>query len=238
METTLTTHEIDTRWNGPAGVANGGFACGAFAQYVGGSATVRLESAPTLGVAHRVQRHDQGVRIVSPDDVLVATVTRAEPFVLTPPVVPTYDEALAARRAHPLRGIQHPLSDCVVCGPDRADGLGVTPGPHPTLDDVLVAPFEPRADFAEGGTARIEAVWGALDCPSYPAALMREQRLAFAGELTGHVVRDVAVGERLVAVGWTTGRGRRSHRTSVALVDAAGRTVASSRATWVEIVAR
>lgn len=235
MTTTTTTHEIDRRWNGPAGVANGGFASGAFAQYVGGTATVRLESAPTLGVAHRVEQHDDLVRVVSPDGVTVATVTPVDEFVLTPPVVPSYDEALAARRAHPLRGIAHPLSNCVVCGPDRVDGMGVTAGPHPDLDDVMIAPFEPREEFAVGGLARIEAVWGALDCPSYPARLMRERRFALAGELTGHVVRDVAVGERLVAVGWATARGRRSHRTAVAIVDAEGRTVASSRAVWVEI---
>lgn len=232
---TVTTHEIGPRWNGPAGAANGGVACGAFAQYVGGTATVRLENAVALAVAHHVERHGDEVRIVSPQGAPVATVRPVEPFVLTPPVVPTYDEALAARQAHPQRGIRHPLSDCVVCGPERVDGMGVTPGPHPDRDDVLVAPFEPRADLAADGNARIEAVWGALDCPSYPAALMRERRFALLGELTGHVVRDIAVGERLVAVGWMTGRGRRSHRTSVAIVDAAGKTVASSRATWVEI---
>ena len=80
---------------------------------------------------------------------------------------------MAAREAHPLRGVRHPMSDCVVCGPERGDGLQVTPGPLAAVPQVLASPFVVRPDFAVDGRASVPSLWGALDCISYPADLLR-----------------------------------------------------------------
>ena len=114
--------------------------------------------------------------------------------------------------------------------------MHVTPGPLSVPGhDLLVAPFVPHEQEAVDGVVRPEAVWGALDCPSYPAALMRQKKIAFLGELTAHRRREIAVGEELVVASWTIDSGGRSHRTASAIIDADDEVVASAHATWVEL---
>ena len=226
---------IAARLNGPRDHANGGFACGTFASVARGPAAVRLlrgvpleqDLVATPTGDERWTVHDARQRIAD-----IATVA---PFCDEPPVRPDLEDARRAREAHPFRGVRHPLSDCVVCGPDRTDGLEVTPGP--VGDGVLAAPFVVKPAYADGGLATTASVWGALDCVSFPAALVARWQLALLGELAADVRRRPAVGEQLVAVGWTTGAGRRSHRTASALLDERGEIVASGRAVWVEVPA-
>jgi hypothetical protein len=234
MFTTSNTLQLNTRENGPRGLSNGGFACGTFAELVGGTATVSLKAKVPLGVPLTVTTTDEGPE-VSVRGRRLATVRETEPFVLEPPVRPTYDEAAEARDRHPLSGVRHPLSDCVVCGPERYDGLRVTPGPLAADGDVLAAPFHPTAAYAVAGEVRSAAVWGALDCPSYPVADLMSRRYCLLGTLEAHQVRPVAVGERLVVVGWTTGVGDRSTRTASAMIAEDGSVVASARAVWVAL---
>jgi hypothetical protein len=233
----VTTIRLDARENGPIGFANGGFAGGAFAGLVGGTAEVRLQVPVPVGV-------DLDVRIDGPEACVrfagrtLATARATDPFVLAPPVRPDLDQAMRARLRHPFRGITHPLSDCVVCGPERSDGLRVTPGPLDGDDDILAAPFVPTAAFAVDGRVRAAAVWGALDCPSYPAAAARSRRLCLLGRLEAHRNREILVGEELVAVGWTVGTGGRSIVTASAIIDPAGVVLASARAVWVGLTER
>ncbi|MET0524257.1 MAG: hypothetical protein ABWZ91_05620 [Nocardioides sp.] len=234
MTTTTTSLQLDTRENGPRGMSNGGFACGTFAELAGGTASVTLEAKVPLGVPLTVTT-SQGGAEVSARGRPLATVRETEAFVLEPPVRPTYDEAADARERHPLRGTRHPLSDCVVCGPERYDGLRVTPGPLAADGEVLAAPFQPTVGYAVAGAVRAAAVWGALDCPSYPAAALMSRRFCLLGSLEAHQVRPVAVGERLVVVGWTTGVGDRSTRTASAMIAEDGSVVASARAVWVAL---
>ncbi len=234
MITTNTTLQLDTRENGPRGMSNGGFASGTFAELVGGTATVSLKTKVPLGVPLTVTTTEDGAE-VSVRGRRLATVRETDAFVLEPPVRPTYDEAADARDRHPLRGVRHPLSDCVVCGPERYDGLRVTPGPLVADGEVLAAPFLPTAGFAVAGDVRSAAVWGALDCPSYPAAALMSRRFCLLGTLEAHQVRPVTVGERLVVVGWTTGVGDRSTRTASAMIAEDGSVVASARAVWVAL---
>ena len=133
----------------------------------------------------------------------------ADQDVQLPPVRPTRAEAAAAREAHPYIDVQHPLSSCVVCGPRRTDGLHVTPGPLADEPDVLAAPFDPPSHLLEHGVVPERIVWGAVDCVSYPAHLMRADRYALLGSLSVQTVREIDGEERLVAVGWTLGSGRR-----------------------------
>lgn len=231
----LTTDlRIERRHNGPRRRANGGFATGTLADLVGGTATVTLHHGVPLDRSLAVADTEDGLGIFHAD-TRIATVVPAEGFVHEPPVRPTRAEARAARAAHPFLDQRHALSDCIVCGPRRADGMRVTPGPLAAHPDVTAAPYDPRADLARDGVALPESVWGALDCVSYPAALTRTGRLALLGSLTAHRTREIAVGEPLVAVGWTLGSGTRSHHTASALLDEDGTVVASARAVWVEL---
>jgi hypothetical protein len=228
------TIRLDVRENGPKGASNGGFACGTFADLVGGTAEVRLAAPIPLGVDLDTLVEGQQARVLLAGRTL-ATVRATERFVLAPPRRPTLDQALQARRRHPFRGVRHLLSDCVVCGPERSDGLRVTPGPLEDDIDLLAAPFLPTDRFAVDGWVRSAAVWGALDCPSYPAAEARSRRLGLLGTLEAHQVRPIQVGEELVVVGWTVGVGQRSTRTASAILDRDGEVVASGRAVWVAI---
>lgn len=231
---TTTPTSVDRRYNGPRRRANGGFATGTFADLVGGTATVTLHRGVPLGRPFGVADTATGLGIFDRAE-RVATVVPAAPFVHEPPVRPTRDEAEAARSAHPWRDVRHALSDCIVCGPHRSDGMLVTPGPLAAEPAVSAAPYDPRADLSRDGLALPESVWGALDCVSYPTAVADAGRLALLGSLTAHRVREVALGERLVAIGWTLGSGTRSHRTASALLDEDGAVVASARAVWVEV---
>src|SRR5689334_18737913 len=134
-----TSIRLSGRENGPKGMSNGGFACGTFAGLVGGTAKLTLLQKVPLET-DLTARISQNQAEVLTGDRLIAVDEEVEPFVLEPPVRPTPAEAEAARNRHPLRGVRHPLSDCVVCGPERRDGLGVTPGPLESDPDVLAAP--------------------------------------------------------------------------------------------------
>jgi hypothetical protein len=233
--TTMTTPvRLHGRENGPQGLSNGGFACGTFAGLVGGTAQVRLHQKVPLetDLTARICGDRAAVLL---GDRLIADTEAVEPFVLEPPVRPTTAEAEAARERHPLRGVRHPLSDCVVCGPERRDGLGVTPGPLEVDADVLAAPFRPTAGYAVDGLVRPAAVWGALDCTSYSAADYRSRRFCLLGSLEAHQVRPVEVTESLVVVGWTREKGTRSVRTASAIIDEDGAVVASAHAVWVAV---
>lgn len=231
---TVTVVRLSGWENGPKGMSNGGFACGTFAGLVGGTAKVTLHQKVPLETALSARvSGDQAHVLVG--ERLVAVAEAVEPFVLEPPVRPTAAEADSARARHPLRGLRHPLSDCVVCGPERLDGLGVTPGPLESDPDVLAAPFRPTSGYAVDGLVRPAAVWGALDCPSYSAADLRTRRFCLLGSLEACLVRPVEVTETLVVVGWTREAGNRSVRTASAIIDEDGAVVASARAVWVAV---
>lgn len=227
------TRAIERRMNGPRRRANGGFAAGTFADLVGGTATVALRRMVPLDRSFAVLETPDGLTVLDGDDV-VATVRAATPFVVQPPVRPSFAQAEEARSRHPYVGVRHALSDCVVCGPKRTDGLRVTPGPLPGHAGILAAPYDPPAGFSAHGLALHSSVWGALDCVSYPASLLDSGAIAFLGSLTAHRTREINVGEPLVAVGWTIGSGTRSHRTASALLDEDGHVIASAHAVWVE----
>lgn len=226
---------IDTRLTGPRRSANGGVAAGTFAALAGGTARVRLHRPVPVGRPLGVLAGaDGGVRVVDRHGD-VASVTPVAAFETHPDVIPTLDDALEARRAHPLLGVRHPFSDCVVCSPERPDGMGVVWGPMRGRPDILLAPFLPTARDAVDGVVHPTAVWAALDCPGYPTALLARRRLALLGTLTAHRLREVRVGERLVVVGWSLTHRGRVHDTATALLDEGGALVASARATWVEL---
>lgn len=215
-------------------MSNGGFAAGTFAEMVGGTASVRLHAKVPVG-ADLVASGGGSRAEVTHRGARVATIEARPAFSVEPPVIPTMEEALDARRRHPMLGVRHPLSSCVVCGPERLDGLRVTPGPLASDREVLASPFIPSEQYAVDRIVRPAAVWGALDCPSYPAGALRDRRFCLLGMLEAHQVRPLHAQERLVVVGWTTATGGRSIRTASAILDGDGAVVASARAVWVAL---
>jgi hypothetical protein len=230
--TTPSTIRIEPDLNGPRRLANGGMASGAFASLVPGAATVRLLAGVPLDRDFDVHETSKGFAIYDRDKP-IATVVPTEPFVVDPPVRPDRAHAEAARRAHPWLDRRHTLSNCVVCGPRREDGLHVTPGPLEVDATVLAAPFDPPVRFTESGRVTPQTVWGSLDCVSYPSKLV--DRVALLGELSVHRTREIDADEHLVAVGWALRSGERSHQTASALLDEDGSVIASAHAVWVEV---
>ena len=230
---------LDPRENGPRGFANGGFACGALAGFAPHDpAEVTLRAPVPVGVPLGVRsRRSGGVELLlrqGGGNEVLAEAVPVDPFVAEPPYRPTPGEAQAAWDAHPFRGLDLPLSDCVVCGAERLDGLRICFGPVPGHPELMASPFlVPEAFCGDRGELRIPAVWGALDCPSYPAEAVRRGRFALLGRLAADLRRPIVAGEELIAMGWTESIGNRSMRTASALL-AGDEIVASARAGWVE----
>lgn len=239
------TIRMDPWLNGPRHSANGGFAAGTIARHVDAdTVTVALRRPVPLrrpldvvdaghGAVDVVRRR----RFVplSRADRVVAQAHPGHLVAGADPVAPSFDAALIARDAHPLGGVRHALSDCVVCGPARADGMHVTPGFVPGRPEMLAAPWIVAADVASSGIALFAAVWAAMDCTSYPAAALRDRVLCLLGTMTAEVERRPRVGERLVVYSWTREHHGRRHETSVAIVDAAGERIARADATWIAL---
>jgi hypothetical protein len=62
---------IPSRFNGPAGIGNGGYVCGRIAAYVDGPATVTLRRPPPLDTPMEVERDDEGSVLVRHGGTLI-----------------------------------------------------------------------------------------------------------------------------------------------------------------------
>lgn len=228
--------QIDRDLNGPRRAANGGFAAGTIASRVDSETVTAVLRRPIrLGVPLDVSS-DGGGGLVVRDRM--AIVAEARPGAFAPgidPQPPTLEEARRARDAHPLVGVRHALSDCVVCGPGRADGMHVTPGPVPDRPALLAAPWVVGAGYAHAGIADFPAVWAAMDCPSFPAAALEARIMCVLGTMTARVERRPRVGEHLVVYSWTRQQRGRRYETSVAMVDAHGVQIARADSTWIAV---
>jgi hypothetical protein len=226
---------IGRRFNGPPDSANGGYACGVLARFLPDPAEITLRKPPPLARPLAVREDGEGKVSLLDGDELVAEGRAAGPVEVEPPVRPAFDDAVTACAHHPWRGQRHQLSDCFVCSPGRRDGLGISPGPLEGAAGVTSAPFVPDATVAEDGLVRPEVVWAALDCPSYPPEFWARGPVALLGRMSAAREREIRVGERLVAVGWSLGADGRKHTSASALLDADGAVVARARATWIEL---
>ncbi len=231
---------IGARFNGPEASANGGYACGALARFIGEPAEVTLRTPPPLERPLAVVADGEGGARLLDGETLVAEAKPAELPAPEPPLLPSFEQALEARSRHPAIGVRHPMSDCFVCGPERKDSLGVSPGPVDSEADIGAAPFLPDASIAEDGVVRPEVVWGVLDCPSYVPSMwkggqMNEGPVSLLGRLAAQRLRDVRVGERLAVVGWPLGDEGRKRFTASAIVDEDGEVIAHARSTWIEL---
>jgi hypothetical protein len=234
----LETVIIDDRFNGPAGSANGGYACAMAARWVDGPAEVTLRVPPPLARELTVVREDDRVSVMD-GDVLVAEARPTTVDVeVAEPVSFTEAERAAAR--YPWRDA-HPYPTCFVCGPQReaGDGLGIFPGPVEGRS-LFAAPWTPDGSLADSdGDVSAEFVWGALDCPSgIVTDLFGDVGLILLGRLAADLKRPVTAGEPHVVQAWPVARDGRKLNTASALFTAAGDLCAVARAVWIEVPAK
>ena len=133
-------------------------AAGLLAELIGGSVRVRLYRPPPLAEPMKVRATPAGLEATADGEVAMT----AEPAKLdiSPPAV-TIEEAEAATA--PFVG--HSAVKCVVCGPDRPDGLRLFPGPVGAGPVHATTWRPPQWTAGEDGDVRPEIVWGVLDCP-------------------------------------------------------------------------
>jgi hypothetical protein len=224
---------IDRRYNGPPASAQGGYACGTLARFIGGPAEVTLRLPPPLDQPLDVVESDGRVQMRSGED-LIAEARPLPSVDVEPPVRPFLADAEAASHRHPGKDRDHPFKTCFVCGPERADGLRVSAGPLPAAQEVGAAPFTAEEWLCEDGVVRPEFIWAVLDCPSYTPGMWQRERMSLLGRFAAERLREVHAGERLVAIGWDLGGEGRKHTTASALLTDDGELVARAKAVWIE----
>jgi hypothetical protein len=236
---------IPSRFNGPAGVGNGGYVCGRIAAYVDGPAAVTLRRPPPLDTPMKVERDDDGSVRVRHGRTLIG---EAAPSPVGPPeIAVTVSPAEADTAAGNARYFRDPVfPDCFVCGMNRqpGDGLRIFPGPV-TGRGLWAAPWKPDPSVAgPDGRVRPEVVWAALDCPSGIAA-------AEAAGLSGEPGWDTAillgrmtattlaarprVGDRCRVIAWPERRDGRKLTAGSALIGPDGEVLAVAGAVWLTV---
>jgi hypothetical protein len=203
---------LGRRFEGPPGMANGGYACGVFAALLGrGGAEVTLRRPIPLERPLAARRDGDGGQAVEDGGALLAEVRPAAEVELAAPAVTGAQARAVAGRS---RDYDDPVfPGCFVCGPSRApgDGLRVFPGALAGRG-LWAAPWTPDPSVAGAdGAVRPEMVWAALDCPGGIAARGRRpapRRGHRAGPDDGPRGR-VAPGRRRLPRGRLAGRPRR-----------------------------
>jgi hypothetical protein len=229
---------VDPAYAGPPSVAQGGFACGLLARYVPGDAEVTLARPVPLGVALRVENHDDGATAYDGSTIVARAV--ASRLDLDAPRPPALTEASRASVAFPGFA-DHPYPGCVVCGTDRSDAAAfrIFPGPL-TGRDLLAAVWHPTNDAVSDGVVGTEFVWAALDCPAGWAAgwFGAPGGPAVLGRMTARVYEPVPADEAYILVGWFAGRSGRKLAAGSALYSPSGSLRGLSRQTWITLPER
>lgn len=232
----MPTITIAAEHNGPRHSANGGVTAGRVAALLPWSEAVfvRLHRPPPLGVPLDATVDGRGVvTVTGPDGAVVVTgATASAPDV----IVPRVDD-------EPRSGVPTRIAPtCVVCGPDRRDGLRLFPtpidcgaGPQRGDERVVAARWTPPAWALVDGELAPHLLWGVLDCPGSLAVseAATEAVVAALGEMTGVVHRPIVAGEEVLVLGWTAGATGRRRYAGTAVLDAHGDLVAASAQTCV-----
>ena len=210
---------IPAAFNGPPGTGNGGYCCGVFSAGVDGVAEVTLRMPPPLDV--ELSAVDGSVVTAAGD--VIATVRPVPAFPHPGAAVPLA-EAVEASRSY-AGFADHPFPSCYVCGPERADGLRIFPGPVP---GGVAAPFVVPASVDR------ETVWAALDCPG-GWSVISPGRPYVLGRMAAVVSALPAPGDECVVVGTCEELDGRKAAVRTALYSPDGGLLAHARATWIAI---
>lgn len=229
---------IGSRYNGPPGSGNGGWSAGTFAVAARNGSPLPVPGGPPAG-PHRPGAEPVEVtlrrppplqtpltleagEVRDPDGCLIAQVTTVPAF---DPVAKPVDLAAARMAAASYPGlVDHPFPGCYVCGPERADGLRIFPGP--LSDGRMAAPFR----VPEG--ADVVTVWAALDCPG-GWSVIAPGRPYLLGRMSAVVLAPPQPGDECVVTGVCASvRGRKADVHS-SLYAPDGSLLGYARATWI-----
>lgn len=224
--------KIESRFNGPPGMGNGGYVSGRLAAHVaavpnGGAVSVRLCRPVPLD-------REMDVR----DGHLLdggALIASAEPATLDldVPPAPSLDEARAAAAKVPWRD-KHPFPTCFGCGPGREDGI-----------KALLGPLDGRPEWAgvwrptevlpnDGAHVLPEIVWAALDCPSAQPVAPDGGPAFVLGTFVTQVEQPVELGVDHLLLAWELGRDGRKAYSASAIIGPHG-VCGRAQAVWVSI---
>ena len=211
---------IENRFQGPPRSGNGGYVSGLLAQFVDGPAVrVRLLRPAPLDTELEVQERE-GAAVLLDGDVVLAEARPAK-VEFEPPTCPSYEEAEAASRGY--RGfVSHWFPTCFVCGPDRADGLHVFPGPIDGGERVACTWIPDACVATANGAVSTEFLWAVLDCPGSFTFPQPAGQAIVLGEFHVEIFGRVSVGERCVLVAWQIAVNGRKHHTATALFGESG----------------
>lgn len=233
--------QIDARFAGPPGSANGGYTAGRLASLLPAGAVVEvtLRQPPPLETRLDVTVSGERATLRFGGVIIADAVVAA----LTEDVVAPVPFEVAAEAMSTYAGFdQHPFPGCFACGTDRPppDGLGLRPGRVPGRPDCVATTWVPDASLvapaSAGAGTRIEAVWAALDCPGGWSADLVGRPMVL-GRMTAAVDAMPQAGEPCVVVGRWLGAERRKTFTASTVYDADGRILGRAQATWIALAA-
>jgi hypothetical protein len=222
---------VAARFCGPPGTANGGWLAGRLAaELPAGTVSVRLRRPTPLERPLDLRRDGAAVELRDGEELLA----RAEPAALDldGPPAPTPEEAAAAAAALPPR-TDHPFPECFGCGPHRRPGDAVAAllGPLPDRPELWAGVWRPTAELPSAdGEAAPEAVWAALDCPSFQPLATGVPHVL--GTLVARQERPVRLDADHVLLAWALGREGRRATSASAVVGPDGEVCARARAIW------
>jgi hypothetical protein len=214
---------IDRRYRGPLQSANGGYAAGRLAAFVGGPAEVTLRLPPPLERPLAVAEQDGRVVLLD-GDAIVAEARPETPALEPPRVTPAEAEAAAARH---VRSQAESFSECFSCGDRPKDGLCIHVGPVTGREEIKAAPWTAHDVSAD-------VVWAAIDCAGAYAVGGPGRGEVVLGRMTAEIRRLPAEDEPCVVVAWPLGEEGRKLHAGTALLAADGDVLAVARQTWIE----
>jgi hypothetical protein len=235
IETAIETITVPGRFNGPRESGNGGYSSGIVAGLIDGPAEVSLRSPVPLDTPLTVERTQHGEVLVHHGATLVAGARPAEEIELDvpPPVDP--DEARHAA-AH-YRGSGYDLlSQCYVCGCERADTFGVFAAPVDGRQ-VVASPWTPPCWSADTvGHVRPEHVWAALDCPTYFASYAGEPfGMSMLARMSARIDAAIVADTEHVVMAWPIATDGRKRHAGAAVLSADGEVLAQAQALLIEL---
>jgi hypothetical protein len=232
---------IPSRFCGPPGSGNGGYACGRIAAHAVGPVTVTLRRPPPLATPMAVGRGSEGLVRVHHGRTLIAEAAPSpdRPALEIPgPVSVVEAQAVAGSASYYTDPV---FPDCFVCGMGRGpgDGLRIFPGPLAGRP-LWVAPWTPDPSVAcADGRVRPEMVWAALDCPSGIAAAeaagLAPDTAILLGRMTASLAALPAAGELCLVIAWPDGRDGRKLTAGSALTGPGGKVLAAARTVWLTV---
>ena len=232
---------LPSRFCGPPGSGNGGYACGRIAAYAGGPVTVTLRRPPPLATPMAVGWDSEGSVRVHHGRTLIAEAAPApdSPALEIPGQVSVTEAHAVAGSARYYADPVFP--DCFVCGMGRGpgDGLRIFPGPLAGRP-LWAAPWTPDPSVAgPGARVRPEMVWAALDCPggiaAAEAAGLAQDTAILLGRMTTSLAALPAAGDRCLVIAWPGGRDGRKLTAGSALTGPDGKVLAAARTVWLTV---